>query len=772
MKVNYLLPVLLAIIRAVHSQSVPEKNHNINNYFAIEIPSSISIESIKEKFPSWTYEHPARGIPDHHVFSISKFTNEKIYDINNDKEFKNKLQKREALEFKDLIEHHGIRSIHSLPLKKFERRAPVPKESPGDSSLKPIYAARDDFGIDDPLFQQQWHLINPSYPGNDVNVTGIWAQNITGKGVVTAIVDDGLDYESDDLADNFFPKGSFDFNNNSPLPKPRLMDDYHGTRCAGEIAAVKNDVCGVGVAYDSKVAGIRILSAEINSEVEAASLVYGLDVNDIYSCSWGPPDDGRAMQAPDSLVKKALVRGVNEGRDGKGALYVFASGNGGLHGDNCNYDGYTNSIYSITVGAIDHKGLHPPYSESCSAVMVVTYSSGSGEHIHTTDIHKKCSDTHGGTSAAAPLAAGVYALVLEANPNLTWRDVQYLTVLTSVPVNDQDGEWQNAALGKYSHRYGYGKLDAYRVVDKARTWENVNEQVNHTTELYEANMNVESDQTVEHEFHISEDTLKDFKNLEHVVLTLNMDTSIRGQVSVDLISPSNVVSNLGVVRKLDRSGEGFQDWNFMSVAHWGDSNYQGVWKVRVKNHADDNKVQLKNYKLKFFGQKRDVDENKDTIVSSSLISSISSTISSAISSTLSTSAAVSTSSNQAQPTSTENKDSNNNNSTDGQYKHQESHYAEYFFILIVIGFVVVLVYYKKFASKITRRREQYEFDIINPEDTESDSDFDLDSRVEDDIEVNSDSRLNQSFPEEHLRRDDSFEIESEDEITNKNDSKK
>ena len=52
---------------------------------------------------------------------------------------------------------------------------------------------------------------------------------------------------------------SYDFNLHVPLPKPVLFDDHHGTRCAGQIAAVKNDVCGVGIAYDSKVAGIRIL---------------------------------------------------------------------------------------------------------------------------------------------------------------------------------------------------------------------------------------------------------------------------------------------------------------------------------------------------------------------------------------------------------------------------------------------------------------------------------------------------------------------------------
>lgn len=165
------------------------------------------------------------------------------------------------------------------------------------------------------------------------------------------------------------------------MPEPRLADDQHGTRCAGEVAAAKNDVCGVGVAYKSGIAGIRILSASISDADEASALNYGYQTNDIYSCSWGPPDDGRSMEAPGRLITKAMLNGVQNGRAGKGSIFVFASGNGGANDDQCNFDGYTNSLMSITVGAIDRKGLHPFYSEACAAIMIVTYSSGSGDSI-------------------------------------------------------------------------------------------------------------------------------------------------------------------------------------------------------------------------------------------------------------------------------------------------------------------------------------------------------------------------------------------------------
>ena len=186
----------------------------------------------------------------------------------------------------------------------------------------------------------------------------------------------------------------------------------------------------MGIAYESKVAGVRILSGPISDIDEAASLNYDFQHASIYSCSWGPPDDGRSMEGPGYLIKKAMVNGIQNGRGGLGSVFVFASGNGGRSGDQCNFDGYTNSIFSITVASIDYKGLHPDYSEACAANMVVAYSSGSGAHIvshplmcarqflstlaqTTTDVGKnKCTSGHGGTSAAAPNAAGVFALAL------------------------------------------------------------------------------------------------------------------------------------------------------------------------------------------------------------------------------------------------------------------------------------------------------------------------------------------------------------------------
>lgn len=123
------------------------------------------------------------------------------------------------------------------------------------------------------------------------------------------------------------------------------------------------------------------MSGDITEADEAAALNYAYQDTQIFGCSWGPNDNGQTVEAPSGIIADAIKNGIHNGRNGTGPIFVFASGNGGAHDDNCNFDGYTNSIYTITVGAIDKMGNHPYYSERCAAQLVVTYSSGSGGYI-------------------------------------------------------------------------------------------------------------------------------------------------------------------------------------------------------------------------------------------------------------------------------------------------------------------------------------------------------------------------------------------------------
>lgn len=132
-----------------------------------------------------------------------------------------------------------------------------------------------------------------------------------------------------------------------------------------------------------------------------------------------------------------------QGRGGKGSIFVWASGNGGRQGDNCDCDGYTDSIYTISISSASQQGLSPWYAEKCSSTLATAYSSGdyTDQRIvsrparvvreaiplmcryfyvlcfwcfqTSADLHNECTQTHTGTSASAPLAAGIFALALE-----------------------------------------------------------------------------------------------------------------------------------------------------------------------------------------------------------------------------------------------------------------------------------------------------------------------------------------------------------------------
>lgn len=825
-----LLHLVLGLITAMR---VPSRNYQDRQYFVVEIDTSESSGHLHEFISTYNdtyrFEHQVRGLDDHFVFSVAKLHPHAAFLGNLNSNDYNHIKRAEGFEddHDTLVSYPGLKLIHMLTPRKLERRIPVPYEEvvdsepikreieAVDSSMLPLKEASEKLGINDPIFSQQWHLINTINPGHDVNVKNVWYNGNMGQDITVAVIDDGLDFELDDLRDNFNAKGSWDFNDNTELPMPRLYDDYHGTRCAGEIAAVKNDVCGLGVAYKAKVAGIRILSAPITSEDEAAAMIYGLDVNDIYSCSWGPTDNGMTVAGPEMLVKKALIKGVQEGRGNKGSLYVFASGNGGRVGDQCNFDGYTNSIYSITVGAIDFKGLHPLYAETCSAVMVVTYSSGSNEHIHTTDIKKKCSSTHGGTSAAAPLAAGIYALALLANKELTWRDLQYVSAMAAVPVNDDDGDYQVGALGqKYSHKYGYGKLDAEKLVAVAKDWKNVKPQAWHYSDVVTVDKKITApsdkvSDSITSIITITKDDLEvmNFERVEHVNVKVNIDSHFRGKIGVRLVSPSGIVSNLARFRSMDQSTLGLKDWTFMSVAHFGEDGL-GDWKLEVFSDAR-NEITFKDWQLRFFGESIDANkaekydlekdyaavrrdrlskphdnptEPEPVVVLSAIEVPVGQdgatetkapTISEDISLALVEPSVVTKPGDASSlPTAVDDEEEGGDDDEhEGANKHYTSdHAGQYFMALAVIGFIVVIAimkWHRPIGSSRRRRREDFEFDIIPGEDySDSDDEGDsLDLRTRDHDELDRE-RLFDDFNAETLPDydDDMFQIGDEDEL--------
>jgi kexin len=602
--------LLLSILPAAWARDISlaeHRDYSAHDYYVLHLDPLVDPESIANFFGvdldgRWPLAD------DHYVYRTTKSD----HDVIDGFKQRRKLKRSDLPDPLDYV----LFDQKQVARRRLYKRGIIPRNPDYAKTTVEATAYRSEvankLGITDPIFNDQWHLFNVQNPGNDMNVGPVWMQGITGKNVTVCIIDDGLDGESLDLKPNYSAEGSYDFNDKDPTPKPRLWDDTHGTRCAGEVAAAKNDVCGVGVAYESKISGVRILSAPITDLDEAEAVAYKMQVNDIYSCSWGPPDDGATMDAPGVLIRRAMQKAVQEGRGGLGSVYVFAVGNGALHGDNCNFDGYTNSIFSVSIGAVDKNRDHPYYSEACSAQLGVTYSSGGGDSIHTTDVGvNKCTKEHGGTSAAGPLVAGIYALLLSSRPDLSWRDVQWLTVLSSKPFykGEKETSWQVTASGQqFSHQFGYGIVDAGAMIELAKDWKPVSKQAWYYSPWVHVKHDIpEGDVGVSSTLEITKEHLAaaNFAKVEQVTVTMNVEHTRRGDLSVELRSPFGVVSHLSVVRNKDNEAVGYLDWTFMSVAHFGETGI-GNWEVIVKDHIKNEKIgKFIDYRIKLYGESID-----------------------------------------------------------------------------------------------------------------------------------------------------------------------
>ncbi|XP_034023785.1 proprotein convertase subtilisin/kexin type 7 [Thalassophryne amazonica] len=497
------------------------------------------------------------------------------------------------------------------------------------SQERVLSRSKRSLAFNDPRYPKQWHLHNDLNKGMDINVTGVWERNITGQGVTVVVIDDGVEHTHQDIQPNYNPDGSYDLNSNDPDPMPHpdtQGENHHGTRCAGEIAAVPNNsFCAVGVAFGSKVAGIRVLDGPLTDSMEAIAFNKHYQINDIYSCSWGPDDDGHTVDGPHPLGKAALQHGVIAGRQGFGSIFVVASGNGGQYNDNCNYDGYANSIYTVTIGAVDEKGRMPFYAEECASMLAVTFSSGGKalRSIVTSDWSMQhgtgCTDGHTGTSAAAPLAAGMIALMLQVRPCLTWRDVQHIITFTATKY-DNSADWRlNGAGFHHSHQHGFGLLNAWRLVNAAKVWESVPFLVSYqTAKVKEETPILIYPKELTRTWTVTAADLNQsgMQTLEHVAVTMTITHPCRGNIEIVLVCPSGMTSLIGARRALDRDVGGYKDWTFSTVRCWGEKA-EGQYRLKITDHKEPSSERcaaegvLTQWKLTLYGSSMTFLEVKD-----------------------------------------------------------------------------------------------------------------------------------------------------------------
>ena len=169
------------------------------------------------------------------------------------------------------------------------------------------------------------------------------------------------------------------------------------------------------------------------------------------------------------------------------------------------------------------------------------------------------------------------------SPDLTWRDIQHLCVRNAQLVSPDDPDWETTAVGRpFSYKYGYGKIDAYHYVTAAQAWKNVKPQAWIQMDAVQLNggvSNAEGEMSggefigssgITSSITLTKEILdaENFESLEHVTVSVWISHRRRGDVEVELVSPSGIKSILAAQRKSDADKDGFPGWKFMSVKHW------------------------------------------------------------------------------------------------------------------------------------------------------------------------------------------------------------
>ena len=455
----------------------------------------------------------------------------------------------------------------------------------------------------DPLYPQQFYFKNTGQdggtPGEDLNIESLWPAT-NGAGVTVAVLDDGLEIAHPDL--NVVSDPSLHLNvldgNNDPTPP---ADSSHGTICGGFIAARANNGIGMtGAAPAARLIGVRLLGeakdqSSATSEQSASALGWRTNVVQISSNSYGPDDDGKAVTAFDTLELAALRAATTTGRGGRGVVYFFAVGNGRDSGDHAGYDGQSGSRYVLGIGATDNRGKQAAFSESGPNVIVCAAgqtSEGRDKQLLATDnIGPRganaaaspegdyTTSTTEGTSYATPQVAGVAALMLQANPNLGWRDVKEIFIRTSRKNDPNDSDWvTNGAGFRFNHKYGAGFVDAAAAVAASRTWTNLGAEIS-VAQSSSASSAIPDNDSANGTSRAL--VLAGAQNLrvETIEVSVSVTHANRGQLRFEVTSPAGTRTVLGIPRAPD-TGADFTNWVFSSPRHWGELA-NGTWTVRV-----------------------------------------------------------------------------------------------------------------------------------------------------------------------------------------------
>ncbi|MEC4048431.1 S8 family serine peptidase [Flavobacterium sp. SUN046] len=343
----------------------------------------------------------------------------------------------------------------------FKMKLPEPPEGGDYDSC--VFSFTNSNCVNDVLFQKQWGLRNLLNPFADINICQAW--NISkGANTKIAILDTGVQLNHPDLLANISPF-SYDTMTNT---SPSHMYTFHATYVAGICSAVSNNTIGMaGVAPNSEIMSISNSFAE-NQEAILGCQRLATGINwaiihnaDIINNSWGLSPQGFSS----AVLENAIMDATTYGRNGKGCIVVFASGNNGA--EVINYPANNPNLDLLTIGAISMDGnitFLSSFGESLDLV-------APGECIISTT-NDSGSTVKKGTSAAAPHVSGVAALMVSVNPCLTRQKVYDIIEQTAQKIIPSIYSYDitpNRTNGDWNEQMGYGLLDALAATQLAKS---------------------------------------------------------------------------------------------------------------------------------------------------------------------------------------------------------------------------------------------------------------------------------------------------------------
>ena len=493
-------------------------------------------------------------------------------------------------------------------------------------------AERITFIPTDPLFGLQWHLNNTgqiigAVSGQDINVVQVWP-DYTGQGIVVAVFDDGFDQTHPDLIENYRVDLSRDLILDISGALSVALDDDHGTAVAGLIgASANNGIGGVGVAWNASLIGYRGID-EPQAELFSSATLLMLDEGaDISSNSWGPGTEAFGASTDQPLYIESVLRLATSGREGLGTIVLFSGGNDREKGYDTNQDVTTNIPYTINVAAGMANGLITSYSTpgatilvtapgSDPASIVTTDRQGSSGYNPLTGEAGNYTNVNGsffnGTSASAPIAAGVIALILEANPQLGYRDVQEILVYSSkravfLDVEDipsdfnQAVDWNGGGL-LTGYDFGFGNIDTHAAVRLAETWQKTSTTNN--LEIIEGDVLTQRLAITAGSQAQAVAVFAQDNRVEQVTVTIDLQTERLQDVILELVSPGGTRSILINRPPVEDDDDGdpveltthLRSYTLNTVRAWGES-LQGDWTLRITNAATGAPITLNDWSI-------------------------------------------------------------------------------------------------------------------------------------------------------------------------------